>query len=109
MRINVSEYQGASLAEGRSEICIPETVLSAAVAQDRRYNILGLFVGLVIVLVGALLLLAGVGVVGDASDISIPIPGSDDPLTINSAVPGVIFAVLGVVVIWITRPTVVTN
>jgi hypothetical protein len=101
--IRVSDYIRPGVAPPE-EVSIPLSVVRGAATRDRTYNLWGLVVGVVVVLIGAYLILAGV--TGGETIIRIPIPGQDDPAELHTSIPGVVFAAFGVIIIWITRPTV---
>ncbi len=62
------------------------------------YSILGLFIGLLLSIGGIILFFQGIG---GSENLTIKFSGLES--TISNAAPGAIIAILGVVIIWITR------
>lgn len=104
--ISIPELQTAPApVEGQTEVrIIGLEQLQSAAARDERYGMLGLVLGVLVIALGALLILAGVA--SGESVVRIPLPGSDDPWEVTSEIPGVVFAFIGLAIVWLTRPTV---
>ena len=78
--------------------------LEAAAAQERLYSYIGLVLGGIIVLVGIYFIAAGIG--GTSGTIKIPVPGGSTTVEIAAAPTGLVVALIGAAIVWITRPTV---
>ena len=93
-------------AEDRANEVVPvdrATALDVARIESRDGQ-LGMLVGLVVVVLGALLIVMGLGAAESSTwDIKF---GSFE-MTLTTAVPGIFFAVVGFLVVFITRPKVV--
>lgn len=87
-----------------SPTAIPTTAqLEAAATKDRIDWILGLIVGLLVIVIGALLLVFGV--TANTGGVELPLPGGS-VLKLTAVPAGVLFAIIGLIIIWISRPTV---
>jgi len=74
-------------------------VTAVAVVGQILYSTLGLLAGLIVFMIGALLVVGGFS---GQSDVAIKLPGSIE-MTVNTVVTGVVFAVLGAFVFWVSR------
>ncbi len=70
-----------------------------AVAGQILYSVLGLVVGIGVVVIGALLVIGGFT---GQTDIMVKLPG-DSEVTVNTFATGVVFALIGGFVFWITK------
>jgi hypothetical protein len=92
-------------ADGSTEATASAAQLRDAAAKDSRDSTIGVVLGSLVILVGAAMMFGGVA--GIVKDLVFKFGTTE--ITIASAPVGVVFAIIGLLVIIVTRPTVARN
>lgn len=89
-------------ADASTEATASSTELRAAAKKDSRDSTIGLVLGWLVIVIGAAMMFGGVA--GIVKDLVFKFGTTE--ITIASAPVGIVFAVIGLLVIFVTRPTV---
>lgn len=87
---------------GSGQVNVPREVIRAVIEREGRDAMLGMVAGIVVILLGAWMVIAGL--TSTASEIVIKLGEAE--ITVTTALPGVVFALIGLAVIFLTRPKV---
>src|SRR4051812_434382 len=89
----------------KATIEVPRATALAAASADARDRNIGILAGIIAIVLGALLIVGAA--TSGASTWELKVGALT--MTLTTGVPGVIFAVIGFLIIWVTQPKVITQ